>query len=443
MGFVWHHIAGALFGLTAVALIGYAANETNGLLLASCCWLGGWLVYQFYYIFKLVHWLSAAKPNASPQTYGMWWHVFNTLGQQAQNRNDREQKLNSSLQRFNRAVEAMPNGVLILDNQGRISWMNPLAVQHLNLSPHSDWNSLLKNRVHIPALLNFLDSPPATAPEIKITLPKSGSIGTRTLLVAQAVFDGNEKLLITRDISEAEQLNATRTTFIANVSHELRTPLTVLNGFLETMADMPDLPRDQAQQFIGLMQKEGRRMQILLTDLLTLSRLESGVKAEVSPVNLSALAASLTGDADNLSAGKHSIHTEIEAGLWIKGAPNDLYTALSNLVFNAVRYTPEGGTITIRLHLVPSGNPLIKPRIRFAVHDNGPGIAAEHLPHLTERFYRVDKGRSRRNGGTGLGLSIAKHVLAAHGSVLQIWSEVGKGSEFSAEFRQTAPPEAA
>ncbi|MDO1509777.1 MULTISPECIES: phosphate regulon sensor histidine kinase PhoR [unclassified Neisseria] len=443
MGFVWHHIAGALFGLTAAALIGYAVDETNGLLLASCGWLGGWLVYQFYYIFKLVRWLATPKTDTAPPAGGMWSHVFDAMLQQAKSRNNREQKLTTALQRFNRAVEAMPNGVLILDRQGRIGWMNPLAVQHLNLSPHSDWNSLLKNRVHIPALLNFLDSPPATAPEIKITLPKSGGIGTRTLLVAQAVFDGNEKLLITRDISETEQLNATRTAFVANVSHELRTPLTVINGFLETMADMPGLPREQSQQFIGLMQKEGRRMQTLLADLLTLSRLESGAKAELSPVNLSALAASLTDDADNLSAGKHTIRAEIEPDLWMKGAPADLYTALSNLVFNAVRYTPEGGEITVSLHLVPSGNPLIKPRIRFAVRDNGPGISAEHLPRLTERFYRVDKGRSRRDGGTGLGLSIAKHVLAAHGSALQIWSEVGKGSEFSAEFRQTAPPEAA
>jgi two-component system phosphate regulon sensor histidine kinase PhoR len=224
------------------------------------------------------------------------------------------------------------------------------------------------------------------------------------------------------------------------VSHELRTPLTVINGFLETMADMPDLPREQAQQFIGLMQKEGARMQTLLADLLTLSRLESGVPAEQTPIDLSSLAESLSGDGDTLSAGKHEIHTDIAPDIWISGIYADLYNGLSNLVFNAVRYTPAGGIIRISLQALPSEQPFSLPDVRFAVQDNGPGIAPEHIPHLTERFYRVDKGRSRQSGGTGLGLAIVKHALAEHNSLLHISSTIGEGSEFSAVFKQIVPP---
>lgn len=439
MEFFWKHIANGLFWLSVLALIGYAAKGLGGLLLLCCCWLALWLIWQFYYIFKLVRWLASPKISNIPQVSGMWAQVFNTLLRQAKSRKKRKQKLGSALQRFNRAVETIPNGILILNKQGRITWMNSLAVQHLNLNPHSDWGGILKNLVRTPAFLDYLQHTPQEMPDIKITMPKNGGVTERTLLVSRVEFEGDEELFITRDISEAELLNATRTAFVANVSHELRTPLTVINGFLETMADMPDLPKEQTRQFIGMMQKEGARMQTLLADLLTLSRLESGVKGEHTPIDLSSLAGLLVEDGEALSAGKHTIEADIIPDLWISGIYTDLYNGLSNLVFNAVRYTPEGGHIRISLELVPSDNPFTLQPIRFAVKDNGPGIAAEHLPHLTERFYRVDKGRSRSSGGTGLGLAITKHALAEHETSLKISSEVGVGSEFSVIFKQAAP----
>lgn len=184
-------------------------------------------------------------------------------------------------------------------------------------------------------------------------------------------------------------------------------------------------------------------MQNLLADLLTLSRLESGVQTAFEPVDLSGLVEILLGDAQTLSAGQHTISAQIEPDIWVSGVYTDLYTGLSNLVFNAVRYTQNGGNILLTLEIVPQAGLSDQrlPPVRFTVRDNGPGISAEHLPHLTERFYRVDKGRSRQDGGTGLGLSIVKHVLAEHHTALKIESVIGEGSAFSAEFTQIPPPQ--
>lgn len=442
MSFVWRHILSGLFISAIVALFGYAAGGVAGGIAGLALSFGVWLVWQFHYILKLAGWLESPKISRMPQVKGMWSNIFDTLLLQAKSRKKRKQKLGSALQRFYRAAEVIPNGILVLDKNGRISWMNGLAIEHLNLNPQTDWNSILRNIVRRPEFLAFLEQPLTKNVEIKINMPKNGGITERTLLVTRAPFQTDEELLITRDISEAEQLNNMRTAFVANVSHELRTPLTVINGFLETMADMPELPAEQSRQFIGMMQKEGARMQSLLADLLTLSRLESGRSNEFTPVDLSALTELLAEDGETLSAGKHTIHTDISPDLWVSGIYTDLYNALSNLVFNAVRYTPAGGEIEISLKTLPSNNMFMLQPLRFAVKDNGPGIEAEHIPHLTERFYRVDKGRSRQSGGTGLGLAIVKHALAEHETMLEISSEVGVGSEFSVVFKQVSPPSA-
>ncbi|UOO82122.1 phosphate regulon sensor histidine kinase PhoR [Uruburuella testudinis] len=440
MSFVWRHILAGMFLSAVMALFGYAARGITGALAVLVLCLAVWLIWQFRYIIKLAGWLESPKISAMPQVKGMWANIFDTLLLQAKSRKKRKQKLGAALQRFYRAAEVIPNGILVLDKNGRISWMNGLAVEHLNLDPHNDWESILRNVVRRPEFLDFLNRPLEGTLEIRFNIPKNGGITERALLVTRAPFQTDEELLITHDITEAERLNSTRTAFVANVSHELRTPLTVISGFLETLADTPNLPPEQTRQFIGMMQKESARMQTLLADLLTLSRLESGRSSEHTPVDLSALAQLLAEDGETLSAGKHTIRTDIASDLWINGIYTDLYNGLSNLVFNAVRYTPAGGIIEISLKALPADNLFMLLPLRFAVKDNGPGIAAEHIPRLTERFYRVDKGRSRQSGGTGLGLAIVKHALAEHDTALEISSEVGKGSEFAAVFRQIAPP---
>ena len=236
--------------------------------------------------------------------------------------------------------------------------------------------------------------------------------------------------MITQDISDKEQLNASQTAFVANVSHELRTPLTVINGFLETLNDHPDLPHTQRAQFITLMQKEGQRMLSVLADLLMFSLLEKGATPDSDdcPFDLSDLVTQIAQESRNLSKEQHCFFLHIDPHLQFNGIQNELHSALSNIAFNAVRYTPENGEIRISLKKINEKQAL------FEVRDTGVGIAAEHLPRLTERFYRVDNSRSRQSGGTGLGLAITKFALAKYDCRLEIENAVGKGSVFSVKL---------
>jgi two-component system phosphate regulon sensor histidine kinase PhoR len=249
-----------------------------------------------------------------------------------------------------------------------------------------------------------------------------------TLSLQLVPFGESQKLLVARDITDLERVDAMRRDFIANVSHELRTPLTVVGGFVETLADAPELPASESRRYFALMLDHTRRMQHLLDDLLTLSRLESADHdLKLEDVNVPELARALAAEAESLSRGRHRVHLELASAAWIRGNLQEVRSALGNLVSNAVRYTPDGGDIALSWKMKDNEG-------AFAVADTGEGIAAEHIPRLTERFYRVDRSRSRETGGTGLGLAIVKHVLTRHGARLEIQSAPGKGSTFSAIF---------
>ena len=431
-----HHLYLILATVIVVVVASLLAGGLQFMLISLCCLFFLWLAGYWYYLFKLVRWLERPKLRNVPQGIGIWNNIFNTLMLQARSRKKRKQKLGVALLRFNRIAETIPEGVLILGQDGHVQWLNHLAAIHLNLVAEQDNNSMLTDLIENSDFRRFLDEPATESVNIKLTLENINSGLPRVLNIIRTPFDEQATLIITQDITAAEQLNATRTAFVANVSHELRTPLTVINGFLETLTDMPDLPQEQRQSFIALMSKEGARMNHLLADLLTLSRLENQVVSSVckQPLNLSTLAEQVVFEAEILSENKHHFICEIAADIWIEGIQQDLYNAFSNLLFNAVRYTPQYGTITIRLYSEQDENNY--QQTVFQVSDTGPGIAAEHIPHLTERFYRVDSGRSRESGGTGLGLAIAKHALAEHGGKLQIESITGKGSTFSAILPQ-------
>lgn len=431
-----HHLYLILATLIVVVVASLLAGGLQIMLISLCCLFFLWLAGYWYHLFKLVRWLERPKLRNVPQGIGIWNNIFNTLMLQARSRKKRKQKLGVALLRFNRIAETIPEGVLILGQDGHIQWLNHLAAIHLNLDAEQDNNSMLTDLIENIDFRRFLDEPATESVNIKLTLENMNSGLPRVLNIIRTPFDEQATLIITQDITAAEQLNATRTAFVANVSHELRTPLTVINGFLETLTDMPDLPQEQRQSFIALMSKEGARMNHLLADLLTLSRLENQVVSSVrkQPVNLSTLAEQVVFEAEILSENKHHFICEIAADIWIEGIQQDLYNAFSNLLFNAVRYTPQYGTITIRLYSEQDENNY--QQTVFQVSDTGPGIAAEHIPHLTERFYRVDSGRSRQSGGTGLGLAIAKYALAEHGGKLQIESIAGHGSTFSAVLPQ-------
>jgi two-component system phosphate regulon sensor histidine kinase PhoR len=249
-----------------------------------------------------------------------------------------------------------------------------------------------------------------------------------TLSLQLVPFGASQKLLVARDITDLERVDAMRRDFIANVSHELRTPLTVVGGFVETLADATDLPVSESRRYFDLMLDHTRRMHHLLDDLLTLSRLESTDHTlSDESVNVAELARVLKAEAESLSRGRHQVSLQLDSSTWLKGNLQEIRSALGNLVSNAVRYTPEGGEIRLAWR-ERDGEGV------FSVTDTGEGIAAEHIPRLTERFYRVDRSRSRETGGTGLGLAIVKHVLTRHGARLDIQSTPGKGSTFSAIF---------
>ncbi len=422
------HLADLFLTLLAAAATGWLLGRATGLFAAVALVLALWLAAHLLNLAKLRRWLTSPKLRLIPQGHGVWQDVFDTLLLQAKSRKKRKQQIAAALQRFNRAAEAMPNGVIILDAEQRIEWMNHLAAEHLSLTGN-ERGQPLHQLVRLPGFQPFLQLPATETHALKLTLNHDRQ-RARTLLLVKTSFDQDAQLLISQDISAAEQLHATRTAFIANLSHELRTPLTVINGFLETLADLPELPVEQQQEFIALMRQEGSRMQELLADLLTLSRLESRTDStdHHQPFDLSALCRQIAEAGQALSQGRHRFAVDIEDGIQLHGIPQDLYSALSNIAFNAVRYTPAGGSIRLLLQRQMQAGGAVAC---FAVSDSGPGIAAEHLPHLTERFYRADPARSRHSGGTGLGLAITKHALAEHRAVLEIDSTLGQGSTFS------------
>lgn len=405
--------------------VGYIISGWQGVFIAGNIILVWWLVRHGIQLSKLYQWLKNPKINTIPQANGIWGNIFETLLRQTKSRKKSKQRLANALTRLNRIAEAMPNGVILLDKIGRLEWFNQSASQHLHLNQQTDRDGILKNLLRLPEFHQFLTANSETQPEIQIILDN------RPILISKAQMENDKLLLVTQDMSASEQLNQTRADFVANVSHELRTPLTVISGFVETLSNMPDLPREQQQEFLALMQQESQRMLSLIKDLLILSKLEhlQHDDKDKQKVDLSSLVAQIAQDAITLSHSQHELILEIEKDIWINGVLLDLQNALSNLVFNAVRYTPEGGSICIRLQKDNE-----QTSAQFSVIDTGTGIAAEHIPRLTERFYRVDKGRSRETGGTGLGLAITKHALAKHGTSLKIESELGVGSTFSVLF---------
>ncbi|OOF42019.1 phosphate regulon sensor histidine kinase PhoR [Rodentibacter rarus] len=410
--------------LIIVAGISYLAFGMEVVLITLIALLSCCLFWQFFYFIRLLNWLN--NPQKSLQGWGIWGRLFEKIIALRKAGLKRKEALSASLVRFNRMVEAIPNGIIIL-TEGRIEWFNPLVCQHLNLNYHNDLGSILQNLIRMPEFQHFLQEKLEKKP-LELRLNLQGDSGFNSVVqIARIPFNQKSELLITQDMTEKVRLDEAQIAFVANVSHELRTPLTVINGFVETLADMPDLPVEQRQHFLSLMQKEGQRMLNLLSDLLTVSRLERGYTDEknIQNFNLSDLVNQVVEATKRMSQEQHQFVVEISPNIEFRGLSSELYSAFTNLTFNAVRYTPENGTITIKLIALEN------KQIKFLVEDTGVGIAAEHIPRLTERFYRVDNARSRETGGTGLGLAITKFIFAKYNTALNIESRLGRGSCFS------------
>jgi two-component system phosphate regulon sensor histidine kinase PhoR len=341
----------------------------------------------------------------------------------------RARRLAITLHDLRDAADSLPDAIVLLDEAWRVRWFNRASETLLGLRRGRDRGVLLSERLQGTDLAAWLRSG-ARMPLHDVPAPGRAE---GHLDVSVQPFGRRQRMLMARDISPLTRLEQIRRDFVANVSHELRTPLTVIHGYLELL-DPEDVPA--LAPVLGEMRAQSKRMGQIVEDLLTLSRLETQEHVIDERVPMAALLATLRKEAEALSQGRHQIALEVETDCDLLGSPRDLHSALSNLVSNAVRYTPNGGSITIRWQRTAAG-------ATYAVADTGYGIPASHLARLTERFYRVSSSRSRETGGTGLGLSIVKHVLNLHQARLTVESTPGKGSTFAFHFgpERQLPPE--
>jgi two-component system, OmpR family, phosphate regulon sensor histidine kinase PhoR len=374
---------------------------------------------------RLLRWLRGAQQQPhiderAPGESGFWGEAGYRIEKALHLREKAAAAQHDRLQHFLRAIDASPNGVLLLDAQERIDWCNARAADHFGLDPERDLGQPVTNLLRAPAFVECLAAGTFDAP-IEIAGPR----GRTTIQIVVRPYGEGQKLLLSQDVTDRERIESMRRDFVANVSHEIRTPLTVLAGFVDTLASVP-LSATEQPRVLALMRQQTDRIQSLVDDLLTLAQLEGSPRpAPDSWIAAQPLVARVFAEAEFLSAGRHEMQLDALPSLEVAGIEKELASAMSNLLGNAVRYTPDGGRVIARWWRRESDGCAV-----FEVRDTGIGIAREHLPRLTERFYRVDGSRSRETGGTGLGLAIVKHVATRHGGELEMQSEVGKGSVF-------------
>jgi two-component system phosphate regulon sensor histidine kinase PhoR len=406
-------ITGVVFGTIAglwVALVGV-------LLLFSV---------HMYFLAALGHWLEQPQLSTIPDGVGTWSEVFTRLYKSRRASESNERRLAENEERFRRTISALPEGIVLIDAALQIEWCNPVAERHLGISLRADHGLRVTNLVRDPSFVAFMTSGNFDEALVFRPLGNPGLV----LSILMIEFEPGRSIVISRDITQSERVDAMRRDFVANVSHELRTPLTVVNGFIETLTDSQP-PLDLVRMHhLSLMQEQASRMHRLVEDLLMLSRLESAeTPLTEDQIDVPQLARELEAEARALSQGHHVITLEVEPAR-IRGSREELRSAFGNLVSNAIRYTPSGGRVTLRWRALDNG-------AQFEVEDTGIGIAPEHIPRLTERFYRVDRSRSRETGGTGLGLAITKHVLQRHQGRLEVRSQIGQGTVFAAWLPQS------
>ncbi|MCQ4302504.1 PAS domain-containing sensor histidine kinase [Stutzerimonas frequens] len=402
-----------------------------GLITGEYAWalvigLSGYLVWTLRQLLRLQRWLRRSDPDEPPpDSAGIWGDVFDNL-YQLQRRDLRLRgQLQSIIDRVQGSTAALKDAVIMLDSDGNLEWWNLAANRLLGLKKPQDSGHPITNLVRHPAFKEYFDSGSYDQP-----LELASPVDDRIRLQFNITRYGNrEHLLLVRDVTRLHQLEQMRKDFVANVSHELRTPLTVIAGYLETMLESAEAVSPRWLRALQQMNQQAGRMQHLLNDLLLLARLEASSRpADSQPVAVGLLLQSIVSDARALSGARgHLISLDAAPELQLKGSETELRSAFSNLVFNAVKYTPDGGTIHVRWWSDEAG-------AHLSVEDSGIGIEQKHLPRLTERFYRVDSSRASSTGGTGLGLAIVKHVLLRHQGRLDITSIPGRGSCFSCHF---------
>ena len=425
--FFLFQLAGGLLGYQVSPLLNPFQGAVAGMVLASVLWV----LLDLRRGQILMTWLREGDTAQPPVVAGWWGEVADRTRRLLKVRDRQVQEAEARLQEFLAAIQASPNGVVLLDAEGRIEWCNQTAAEHFGFDPRRDVLQHVGNLVRDPMFAAYQAQADYSH---DVVIPGSASTSSRPVRLSVHLHGYGEgrKLMMSRDVTSLEQADAMRRDFVANVSHEIRTPLTVLSGFVETLQNLPLEPADR-QRYLGLMSQQAHRMQTLVNDLLTLSRLEGSPPPRLDEwVDVRGLLAQCEQEGRNLSMMMaqmgHELGVTLDGDCAIAGSHTELQSAMANLVNNAIRYTPTGGKVEVRWVVHADGQG------EFSVTDSGPGIAAEHVPRLTERFYRVDRSRSRETGGTGLGLAIVKHVVQRHGAQLLIASTPGQGSTFSMVF---------
>jgi len=392
----------------------------------------GLLLHHARHLQLLWRWASLSLAESVPEGTGAWREVFTLLYRRQRAEITERRKLAYSLARSRQAGRALPYGVAILDAEYRIVWCNDSFEAHFGIDAEADVGQPITYMVREPEFVEYVAAEDFSKP-MQLKTGRDGLV----LSVQFVPYVDSQRLLLSRDITQGIRLETMRRDFVANVSHELRTPLTVLVGFLETVRELK-LDPGRSRDYLNLMAEQSRRMQRIIDDLLTLSTLESAPEPPRDErVDVALLLSRIQSEAVALSAGRQRITLDADPGFDLVGAESEIASAFGNLASNAVRYTPSGGEVRFVWRSSQNG-------AEFSVEDTGVGIDAEHIPRLTERFYRVDRGRSRETGGTGLGLAIVKHALARHQASLEIESTPGTGSRFTAKFpaRRVIPAQA-
>ena len=376
--------------------------------------------YHAYYLTALHHWAALPRNRELPLGIGTWSAVLDRLSRAVRQENEARVELSSELDRVHAAVDQLPDGLVVLDRFDHVEWSNN-AAEHL----HGIFGRKrpIHHYVRQPEFIEYLERADYSTP-IRVSLQAQPG---RVFEIGLFRTDGGQKLMVTRDITDQAKLDAVRRDFVANVSHEIRTPVTVIGGFAETLLTL-DLDEDKRREYLATILKQSQNMQRLVADLLMLSSLENSSTApSESTIDVAAMIGAIAAEARALSAGRHTVVEAVDSNCQLRGAPMEIESALRNLMTNAIRYTPDGGVVTMRWSI--RGD-----EAWLSVRDTGIGVAAEHMPRLTERFYRVESGRSRSTGGTGLGLAIVKHVVQRHGARLDVQSWLGEGSVFTLVF---------
>lgn len=383
------------------------------------------LIYAYINLARLRKYILADSLENMPLPSGFWEEVFFRLQRLIRNLKQRIRNIEQQHDHFIEAFQASPNGIVMLDENDQIEWCNSIAEHFFGLVFKRDVMQRINFLIRRPEFVQYLHK---RAFEEPLLMERMGPDSNLSLMLQAFPFGQKRHLLLVQDVTDLQKADAMRRDFVANVSHEMRTPITVLMGFLETVQTL-NLSKDQQDQYFELMMAQAQRMKSLVEDLLTLANLEANtLPASTSVIKVETLMALLKNDAEALSQGRHAISFESHSPMNLLGEEREIHSAFSNLVSNAIRYTPEVGSIRVSWSVNEQGQG------EFAVEDSGPGIASEHLPRLTERFYRVDRSRSRDTGGTGLGLAIVKHIANRHQSQLIIESVPGRGSKFILRF---------